>query len=42
VVTFAVVVGLLVLLAALWWPIWTALTVPYWFWHLHMWMPSWV
>ncbi|MDX5398507.1 MAG: hypothetical protein LPK92_02110, partial [Actinomycetes bacterium] len=40
VVAFAVVAGLVVLAAALWWPIWTGRTVPYWFWHLHMWMPS--
>nr|WP_265522633.1 phospholipid carrier-dependent glycosyltransferase [Oerskovia sp. JB1-3-2] len=23
-------------------PVWTAIEVPYWFWHLHMWLPSWV
>lgn len=41
-VTFAVVIGLVILAAAFWWPIWTAMTVPYWFWHLHMWTPGWV
>ncbi len=28
--------------AVFWYPIWTAALVPYWFWHLHMWMPSWI
>ena len=22
--------------------IWTAETIPYWLWHLHMWFPTWV
>lgn len=25
-----------------WYPIWTAQLVPYSFWHLHMWFPSWI
>ncbi len=28
--------------AFLWWPIWTGQTVPYTFWHWHMWLNSWV
>jgi hypothetical protein len=23
-------------------PIWTAMQVPYWFWHWHMWLQSWI
>lgn len=23
-------------------PIWTAWQVPYWFWRMHMWLPSWI
>lgn len=39
VLVFLVVV---VLLSAFWYPILTATTVPYDFWHLHNWMPGWV
>lgn len=31
-----------VLLSAFWYPVWTALPVPYEFWRLHNWMPSWI
>jgi hypothetical protein len=24
------------------WPLWTAQQVPFWFWQIHMWLPSWV
>ena len=33
---------LIVLVTAFFYPIWTAMVVPFWFWQLHMWMPSWV
>jgi len=33
---------LAVLLSAFWFPLWTATSVPHWFWMLHNWMPSWV
>lgn len=33
----------LITLAALFWlPIWMGTPVPYWFWHAHMWFPSWI
>ena len=36
-------VGVLILaVSAFYWPIWTAVTVPFRFWQLHMWLPSWV
>ncbi|PFG38879.1 dolichyl-phosphate-mannose-protein mannosyltransferase [Georgenia soli] len=41
-VVLGVVVGLAVLAAAFWWPIWTGQTVSYDFWHWHMWLPSWI
>ena len=37
--------GFLVLVVAVsvfFYPIWTAQVVPYWFWRLHMWLPSWI
>ncbi|QTE31589.1 dolichyl-phosphate-mannose--protein mannosyltransferase [Pengzhenrongella sicca] len=34
--------GLVVLVSAFFYPIWTAQVVPYTFWHLHMWLASWV
>lgn len=36
------VVALAVVVSAWFWPIWTNQWVPYSFWHLHMWLPSWV
>ena len=41
-VAFGVVLGVITVFAAFWWPIWTGQTVPYTFWHIHMWLPSWV
>ena len=37
-----VFLGVALALSAFWYPIISAMTVPYDFWHLHMWMPSWV
>ncbi len=31
-----------VILSAFWYPVWTALPVPYEFWRLHNWMPTWI
>jgi len=41
-VILGAVVGLAVLAAAFWWPIWTGQTVSYDFWRWHMWLPSWI
>ncbi|MGN6760883.1 MAG: dolichyl-phosphate-mannose--protein mannosyltransferase [Leifsonia sp.] len=30
------------LVSAFFWPIWIGQTVPFWFWQIHMWLPSWV
>ncbi|MFC7404848.1 dolichyl-phosphate-mannose--protein mannosyltransferase [Georgenia alba] len=38
----ALVVGLALVAAAFWWPLWTGQTVPYDFWRAHMWLPSWI
>ncbi|WNB85101.1 hypothetical protein [Cellulomonas sp. ATA003] len=41
----ALVVALLtvvVVVSAFFWPVWTAQTVPFWFWRLHVWLPTWV
>lgn len=40
--TIGVVVGLIVVAALFWMPIWWGTPVPRWFWKLHMWLPSWV
>lgn len=34
--------GAIVLFSAFWYPIWTAVQVPRWFWEIHMWLPSWI
>ncbi|WP_240640687.1 phospholipid carrier-dependent glycosyltransferase [Microbacterium sp. 10M-3C3] len=39
VIVFLVVVALM---SAFWYPVWTALPVPYEFWRLHNWLPTWV
>jgi dolichyl-phosphate-mannose--protein O-mannosyl transferase len=31
-----------VVLSAFWYPVWTAMPVPYEFWRLHNWLPTWV
>ncbi|WP_127130927.1 dolichyl-phosphate-mannose--protein mannosyltransferase [Georgenia sp. SYP-B2076] len=41
-VLYGVVVALAVAVSAFYWPVWTGQTVSYDFWHLHMWLPSWV
>jgi dolichyl-phosphate-mannose--protein O-mannosyl transferase len=33
---------LTVLLSIFFYPLWSGMQVPYWYWHLHMWMQSWV
>lgn len=41
--TILTVLIILITLAALFWlPIWMGTPVPYWFWHAHMWFPSWI
>ncbi len=40
-----VIIALLTVIGVLsifWYPIWTAMRVPYDFWHIHMWLPSWI
>jgi dolichyl-phosphate-mannose-protein mannosyltransferase len=37
-----VYVGLAVVIGLFFYPIWSAWTVPWWFWHAHMWMTSWI
>ncbi|MEJ3403689.1 phospholipid carrier-dependent glycosyltransferase [Rathayibacter sp. YIM 133350] len=29
------------LVSVFFWPLWTGETIPYWYWHLHMWVTSW-
>lgn len=41
-VLIAVVVGLIVVAALFWMPLWWGTPIPRWFWKLHMWLPSWV
>ncbi|AWB87001.1 dolichyl-phosphate-mannose--protein mannosyltransferase [Mycetocola zhujimingii] len=37
-----VFLALAALLSAFWYPLWSATTVPFWFWQLHSWLPTWV
>ncbi|MEK8227804.1 hypothetical protein NKG05_19415 [Oerskovia sp. M15] len=32
----------IVVMSIFFYPIWTAMNVPEWFWRLHMWLPSWI
>lgn len=42
-VRFVAVFCLLSLIVSIFfWPIWTGMQVPFWFWQAHMWMPSWI
>ncbi|MDO5727818.1 MAG: hypothetical protein Q4Q03_07830, partial [Bowdeniella nasicola] len=41
-ITWTSAVILVVMMFVFFYPIWTALTVPRWFWSLHMWLPSWI
>ena len=36
------VVAVVVVVSAFFWPLWTAQTVPFRFWQLHMWLPTWI
>lgn len=38
----AVCLVLVVLVSAFFYPLWSGMQTPFWFWHLHVWMPSWV
>ncbi len=38
----AVFLAVATAVSAFFWPIWTAQQVPFWFWQIHMWLPSWV
>jgi len=37
-----VFIAVATLLSAFWYPLWTGTTVPYWFWLIHEWIPSWI
>lgn len=41
-ITAGVTMGLIVLVSVFFYPIWTAMPVPYEFWLVHMWLPSWI
>ncbi len=42
IVTLTSIGVLILVVSAFFWPVWTAVTVPFRFWQLHMWLPSWV
>lgn len=42
IIVSSTVLTLAVLATLFWWPIWTGMPVPYDFWRLHMWLPTWV
>lgn len=37
------VLGILTaLLSIFFYPLWSGMQIPYWYWHIHMWLPSWI
>lgn len=36
-----VTLGVLIAVSAFWMPVWTGMTIPYDFWRMHIWLPSW-
>jgi dolichyl-phosphate-mannose--protein O-mannosyl transferase len=40
--TVGIVLGLIALVSLFFYPIWTAMPVPYEFWLSHMWLKSWI
>jgi dolichyl-phosphate-mannose--protein O-mannosyl transferase len=38
----AVFLACAVLVSIFWYPLWSGITVPYWFWMLHAWLPTWI
>jgi len=41
-VAITVLLTLVGVVSVFFYPVWTAMQVPYWFWHVHMWLPSWI
>lgn len=41
-ITLWVMVGVCAIVSVFFYPIWTAMPVPYEFWRMHMWLPSWI
>jgi dolichyl-phosphate-mannose--protein O-mannosyl transferase len=33
---------LAILLSIFFYPLWSGMQIPYWYWHIHMWLPGWV
>lgn len=40
--TVLVFLAVVVVLSAFWYPVWVGMRVPYWFWYIHNWMPTWI
>lgn len=38
----AVFLALVTVVSVFFWPLWTGEQVPFWYWRIHMWLPSWV
>jgi dolichyl-phosphate-mannose-protein mannosyltransferase len=38
----AIYLGFVILVSAFFFPIWSGIQVPYWFWQAHMWLPTWI
>lgn len=41
-ILLGVVLGVILVASLFWYPIWTGISVPRWFWQLHMWLPTWI
>jgi dolichyl-phosphate-mannose--protein O-mannosyl transferase len=33
---------LAILLSIFFYPLWSGMQIPYWYWHIHMWLPGWI
>ena len=41
-ITLWITVSFCAIISVFFYPIWTAMPVPYEFWRIHMWLPSWI
>jgi len=41
-VAITVLLTTIAVVSVFFYPVWTGWQVPYWFWNMHMWLPSWI
>ncbi len=42
IITLSILGSLAIVLSIFFYPLWTGMQIPYWYWHIHMWFPSWI